>query len=75
MSMEQWWSDAGRRNPKYSEDTTLPTINPMRTGLGSNADFRSERPPEPWHGLGSSENLAYGSCDIIKGTVRNVCRL
>jgi hypothetical protein len=71
------WSNGGviltGENPKCLENTTLPTINPIRTGLGSNAGFRSERPPEPWHGLDASGNLDYVSCDV-KGAV-SICRL
>jgi len=30
-------------SPKYSENTTLPTMTSIWTGLGTNADFRLSR--------------------------------
>jgi hypothetical protein len=54
-----------RENPKYSEYTTLPTINSIRTGPGSNAGFRLSHDTA----CVLLENPHSVSCDTVKVTV------
>jgi hypothetical protein len=46
--MDGWWNDTYRGQTKYLEKTcttdSLSTVNPTRTGLGSNPCLPGERP-------------------------------
>jgi len=54
-----------RTNPKYLENTTLPTIDSIWTGRGSNAGFRLSR--DAFCVL--LENPHSVSCDTVKVTM------
>jgi len=64
MSMDYWWNDTDRGKPKYLEIncaiTTLPTINLVRAGPGSNQDLRGERPV--------TNRIRHGTADLENGS-------
>jgi len=66
-SMDHWWDDIDRAEPKYcawrrsSHSVSLSTTKSMWAGLGSNPGFHGERVVTscPSHGMAQEENVEY----------------